>query len=956
MRDNIPFMPRLAKKVLLVGWDAADWKVINPLMDQGKMPVLQTLVNNGAMASLATLRPQFSPMLWTSIATGKRPFKHGVLGFTEPTPDGRGVQPVTNLSRKTKAVWNILQQNGFRSNVVGWWPSHPAEPISGAMVSDHFQKATADIDKEWKMRPGTVHPPELAEELAELRLHPLELEPEHILPFVPNAAKVDQKKDRRLTSVAKITAECTSIHAAATHLMETRPWDFMAVYFDAIDHYCHGFMKYHPPKQKWIKDEHFEIYKDVVEGAYRYHDMMLGALLHFAGPDTTVIVMSDHGFHPDHLRPRFIPAEPAGPAIEHRDWGVFVACGPGIRRDELIHGPNLLDICPTILTLFGLPVGEDMDGKPLTGIFEKPPEVATVASWDDVPGDSGVHPPERKLEPFESKEALDQLVALGYVEKPGEDAGEAVANTVRELRYNLARAYIDADRHAEALMLLEELYDRYPSEHRFGVYLARCYRALERPTDLRALVQRIRKGRRQDSVEARKKLKEWAEEIKKRKAAREEGKAEPLPEASDDEAPEPEAPLLTRKELFELRKLRGMARVNPFALDMLEGFALAAEGHGEDALTALQRAEKAEPNRPDIYLQIGEAYLRMKRWPDAERAFQRASHIDTDNPHAYLGLARALLAQRKNRLAIDEALKAVGLLYQYPYAHFVLGVALHRTGRVEQAVEALEVAVALNPNFPEAHARLAQIYQRRLKQPEKAEEHRNFMRELRKQRLAEVEVEETLATSGDTAMDDADSKPEGPPEERITIVSGLPRSGTSLMMRMLQAGGIAPLTDREREADEDNPRGYYELEAVKKTRKDRKWLDEAKGRAVKVIHALLYDLPLDRRYDVVVMRRNMDEVVASQRKMIERRKTKGAALEDEQIRRALERQMIQVTAYLKNKPNFRVLYVDYNDLMANPELETERLRSFLGLEAPVEKLAEVVEPDLWRNRADAVAQ
>ena len=942
-------MPRLAKKVLLVGWDAADWKVIHPLMDQGKMPVLQTLVNNGVMASLATLRPQFSPMLWTSIATGKRPFKHGVLGFTEPTPDGRAVQPVTNLSRKTKAVWNILQQSGFRSNVVGWWPSHPAEPISGVMVSDHFQKATAPADKEWKMRPGTVHPPELAEELAELRIHPLELDPEHILPFVSNADKIDQKKDRRVISIAKITAECSSIHAAATHLMETKPWDFMAVYFDAIDHYCHGFMKYHPPQQKWVKDEDFEIYSEVVQGAYRYHDMMLGALLHYAGPDVTVIVMSDHGFHPDHLRPRHIPAEPAGPAVEHRDWGIFVACGPGIRRDELIYGPNLLDICPTILTLFGLPVGEDMDGKPLTGIFEKPPEISTLASWDEVPGDSGVHPPERKLEPFESKEALDQLVALGYVEKPGENAEEAVDKTVRELRYNLARAYMDAERHAEAAELLEALYEKYPGEHRFGVYLARCYRALERPSDLRALVQRIRKGRRADAVEARKKLKEWREEIKKRKQARSEAAAatEPGAEAA------PATPLLTRKESFELRRLRGLSRVNPFALDMLEGFALAAEGHGEDALAALERAEKANPNRPDIYLQIGEAYLRMKRWPDAERAFQRASHIDTDNPHAYLGLARTLLAQRKSRAAIDEALKAVGLLYQHPYAHFILGVALHRTGRVEQAVEALEVAVALNPNFPEAHARLAQIYRRRLNQPEKAEEHRNLMRELRKQRLADVEVEAELSASADAALDDMAPPPGGPPEERVTIVSGLPRSGTSLMMRMLQAAGVAPLTDRERAADEDNPRGYYELEAVKQTRRDRKWLDDAQGRAVKVIHALLYDLPLDRRYDVIMMRRSMTEVVASQRKMIERRKTEGAKLTDEQIRRALERQMVQVTAYLKNKPNFRVLYVDYNQLMEDPRPEIDRLLQFLGLESPPEKLAALIEPELWRNRSES---
>jgi predicted AlkP superfamily phosphohydrolase/phosphomutase len=136
-----------ARRVLLVGWDAADWRVIHPLMDAGKMPVLERLVGEGTMANLATLHPVLSPMLWTSIATGKRPFKHGVLGFTEPTEDASGIRPVTSLSRKVKALWNILGQEGLRSNVVGWWPSHPAEPIRGAMVSNHYHRAVGPIDQ-----------------------------------------------------------------------------------------------------------------------------------------------------------------------------------------------------------------------------------------------------------------------------------------------------------------------------------------------------------------------------------------------------------------------------------------------------------------------------------------------------------------------------------------------------------------------------------------------------------------------------------------------------------------------------------------------------------------------------------------------------------------------------------------------------------------------------------------
>src|SRR5258706_9624440 len=121
MNSDNPLAARGGPKVLLVGWDAADWKVIQPLMEAGKMPNVRRLVENGAMAQLTTLHPPLSPMLWTSIATGKRPFKHGIHGFSEPTADGRGVQPVTNLSRKCKAVWNIFQQNGLRSVVIGWW-------------------------------------------------------------------------------------------------------------------------------------------------------------------------------------------------------------------------------------------------------------------------------------------------------------------------------------------------------------------------------------------------------------------------------------------------------------------------------------------------------------------------------------------------------------------------------------------------------------------------------------------------------------------------------------------------------------------------------------------------------------------------------------------------------------------------------------------------------------------
>jgi hypothetical protein len=458
------------RKVLLVGWDAADWKVIYPLIDSGRMPNVQRLVEMGASGQIATLHPPLSPMLWTSIATGKRPFKHGIHGFSEPAPDGRGVQPVTNLSRKSKALWNILNQNNLSSVVIGWWPSHPAEPINGVMVSDHYHRAGAPFDEGWPLPVNAVHPPELAGTLAGLRMHPDQLTPEMVEPYIPLAREIDQDNDRRLALFLRTLAECMSINSAAAWLLDNQPWDLFAVYYDAIDHFSHGFMRYHPPRQSWVGERDFEQYQNVVSMAYQFHDRMLGTLLRKAGEDTTLILLSDHGFHPDHLRPRSIPDIPAGPAIEHRDFGILAISGPDIKQGETLHGSSVLDIAPTILALFGLPAGEDMDGKMLSQAFVQTPQVAFIPSWEEVSGADGRHPPYTGLDPAAAHEALEQMIGLGYVERPNEDCEVAVRRTIRELRYNLGEAYQDAAASRSA-----------PDFHR--AVCSRCRRAaLRRPT------------------------------------------------------------------------------------------------------------------------------------------------------------------------------------------------------------------------------------------------------------------------------------------------------------------------------------------------------------------------------------------------------------------------------------------------------------------------------------------
>ncbi|HEY79612.1 MAG TPA: sulfotransferase family protein [Anaerolineae bacterium] len=197
------------------------------------------------------------------------------------------------------------------------------------------------------------------------------------------------------------------------------------------------------------------------------------------------------------------------------------------------------------------------------------------------------------------------------------------------------------------------------------------------------------------------------------------------------------------------------------------------------------------------------------------------------------------------------------------------------------------------------------------------------------------------------------SKKSTPDAQPVVIVSGLPRSGTSMMMKMLEAGGMDLVIDGMRVADEDNPKGYYEFERVKQLDKgDVAWVADARGKAVKVISALLEHLPPEYEYKVLFMNRKMPEVLASQRKMLARRGERSD-ISDERLAGLLRKHVNQVKLWLAQQPNFEMLDLDYNAMLADPEPWVERINAFLGGELNARAMAEVVDPALYRNRAEA---
>lgn len=200
-------------------------------------------------------------------------------------------------------------------------------------------------------------------------------------------------------------------------------------------------------------------------------------------------------------------------------------------------------------------------------------------------------------------------------------------------------------------------------------------------------------------------------------------------------------------------------------------------------------------------------------------------------------------------------------------------------------------------------------------------------------------------TTHDTKFNSADQA------QFITVVSGLPRSGTSMMMQMLHAGGHPCLTDERRTADADNPRGYFEYEKVKQLRTDCSWLPEAEGKAVKIIAQLLSPLPTELDYRIIFMRRELDEVIASQNRMLARQGRGGGALSDERLCEIFDQQLRQIEKLLADR-NIPTLYVPHRAVIEEPTTIAQQVKEFLGLDLDLSAMVRVVDGDLYRQRQE----
>lgn len=848
---------RIANKILVIGWDAAEWSVIEPLIQQGKMPALKSLMDRGVYGRLKTMDPPLSPMLWTSIATGVRADKHGICGFVEPSPNGDGLRPVTSTSRKVKAIWNIFTQNNLKSNIVAWWPTNPVEKINGVMVSNLYQVANKPFNEEWVMPEGTVHPKEMEEVMKEWRIHPAEITPAMIAPFVPNIIENNElRKDKHVASVVKILANAASVHAASTYLMENTSWDLMAVYHDAIDHFCHVAMKFHPPRRKHINEDDFDNFKDIVEAGYRFHDMMLDRTLEMIDEETTVILLSDHGFYSDHRRPIVIPKEPSGPAAEHSPFGVLVMAGPGIRNTgEEITGASVIDITPTILAMSGLAVGEDMEGKVLHQCFNEQLTPEYIPSWENVEGECGMHDKDEVEDPWAAQEALQQLVELGYIEAMDDDKLQLVERSKAESNYYKARNMIDGGRIDQAIPILENIYGD-TKIIRYGQRLAFAHLNKRNYSKVQETINSLREQERIDELERKQKRKEK----------------------------DPEDPFLNKE--FE----------EPLYLDYIEGLMLLALNKPKKALPLLEKVQKKNQNNLDVPMNIAKIHLLRKNYPAAEVQYIKALAIDDRSVQAHHGLGLCFLRQGMLDLAIEEFLLALESNFYKPNVHYHLGEALYRSENYSGAAEAFELAVRLSPGMTKARKWLREIYSNKLLEKDKAHLQDEFLKN-------NIRGE-------------------------ITIVTGLHGAGGSLLLDCLADQGVEILVHEEEVSKEQIK--DFEFTKLGELMKDSQLKMKKGHQALFVNSQMLSFLPNDLSYKVIVMNRDLKDVIIEQQEFIGKNVSEDTLpLKHFGIVQKLQE---QINTWLSAHPHTPVHFVDYEELMNNKEEQLILLGEFLGID------------------------
>lgn len=398
-------------RVLLIGIDGATLRIAGPMLAEGRLPHLATLVREGAHGPLRSAIPISSPRIWNTVVTGKTPDKHGITDFARDVAGGK--QLFLSSDRKTHALWNIASDAGLSVGVVNFWNTYPPERIAGVMVSDHLLAKQIEgrrkLTQAAEVPEGAVIFPEAWHD----RLRSV-LEADAPLTNVPNPLQSLEGFPASVrmggNSLSRRYEEDETMLRIALEIEAAQSPDVALVLLTGIDRVSHALWAavdetYPYPEALTPSASERRVAADALRSYYAYTDALIGRMLDHYGPDDLVLVLSDHGFEAGAGFGLLTGVHKTEKAID----GVIFARGPGIAAGTIVRGTRVRDITPTILAWLGLPVGDDMDGKVAT--FLEVSDVTRIPTHDTTPierlggAPSGVE-----------DAIIDQLRDLGYVE------------------------------------------------------------------------------------------------------------------------------------------------------------------------------------------------------------------------------------------------------------------------------------------------------------------------------------------------------------------------------------------------------------------------------------------------------------------------------------------------------------------------------------------------------------
>jgi tetratricopeptide (TPR) repeat protein len=738
-------------RVLLVGIDGADPQIIDRLIAAGRLPTFARLRREGAYGRLRSREPLLSPIVWTTIVTGRKAQDHGVLDFVEIGPDGQPA-PITSGRRRVAALWNVASEHGLRTGFIGWYGSFPAERVQGFQVSDRlaFHQVRSERATE-----GAAHPAALADELRRRLGEPSpDLARTRARFLADPRAMLSPDGERRLGELARIHATSEFYRRALPFLNGRYRPDLLGVYFEIIDACGHLFMEDAPPRRPEVADEDFRAFADTVDRCYEYQDAVLADALTLAGRRTVSLVLSDHGFKSGEGRPRTSGRADVGLApLWHRLHGVLFVHGAGVRPGAAISGAGILDVAPTVMGLLSLPLSRELPGRSLREAFTTWRESAPVAAYPPPPVSRAAA---RGRGP-EDTARLEQLRALGYLGGGGtaavpahDDQGRTAASYLNEgsaraadgdveaaqrawarvlsldpgnvnARVYSARVHIEQGELARARRLLDEaeaLDPRHP-----GLRLQRASLAF-RARDWKAATAELQAAEAIDDRLPNLRL------LKARLADATGRPADALAEVKKAEALTDAEGLLAEILLLEADLELRLGRTDAVAGTMARAAVVAPadrlvplraelalrEGDPRQAVALLQPAVEAAPENAIVLRKLGQALAAAGDPAGAEAALRRAVDLARDDETregAYGDLSLLFQQQRREEPARRTLEQAVTRLPRSAALWGMLGAARGRAGQLDAALRAYERSVALQPTPLGCKTLAALVFERR---------------------------------------------------------------------------------------------------------------------------------------------------------------------------------------------------------------------------------------------------